>query len=168
MRISKILASQIAHKLTSKSRDNRDKLKLAFQKAVSDAYVQQLPEKIVKMQSMFPEFFGMSYEIVLDGHGFNFTRVNTEEPVISDGRGRAFLNLNANLARMLKETQTAFQDAQKQADELVKETENSIMALGTYKQVAEHFPAAAQYLPGPSPLAIIPDLSKLTAKIKNQ
>jgi hypothetical protein len=170
MRISKDLARQIALKLTQKSRDKRDKLKAAWEEAVTISYIQQIPEKVIKLQSLYPEWFKISGNIILEGHGFSWTNVNATEHVIKGKSDNCFLKLDAKLAGQLKALQNAYQDAKQAETNLFEEIETAILGLGTSKKVADHFPDAAKYLPpdGARSMALIPDLSKLTNKIKNQ
>ena len=61
-------------------------------------------------------------------------------------------------------------DAEKHAINLRVEIEKALLALGSYKQITEKFPDAAQYLPaiGAKSMALIPNLDGLKQKIKNQ
>jgi hypothetical protein len=170
MRVSKDLARQISFKLTDKGRAKVAKLKKEWENAVTIAYIQQIPERIIKTHSLCPEWFQMTDTITLDGHGFSWTNVNATERVIKDCKGNSYLKLDNKLASHLKTFQIAWSKAKDENDNLQTETENTILALGSYKQVVEKFPAAAQYLPnvGPKALALIPNLDGLINKIKNQ
>lgn len=170
MRISKDLARQISFKLTDKGRAKVEKLKKEWQKAVTAAYIKQVPEKILKIKAQFPEWFATGESITLNGHGFSWTHVTATERVIEDKDGYARLNLDAKLAGELKSLQNAWQAAKEAIEKLQTETENTILALGTYKQITEKFPGAAQYLPnvGPKSMALIPNLDGLKAKLQNQ
>jgi len=170
MRISKDLARQISFKLTDKGRAKVDKLKKEWQKAVTNAYIQQIPEKVIKLKAQFPEWFVMGETINLDGHGFSWTNVAATQRVIKDGNSNARLKLDGKLAGELKALQKAWEDAKEANEKLQVETENTILALGTYKQITEKFPGAAQYLPnvGPKSMALIPNLDGLKTKLQNQ
>lgn len=170
MRISKELARQISFRLTDKGRAKVDKLKKEWQNAVTQAYIQQIPDKIIKTKAIYPEWFAITESISLEGHGFGWTNVNATERVIKDKNGNAYLKLDAKLATDLKKLQTAWHDAKETNEKLQVETENTILALGTYKQITERFPDAAQYLPnvGPKSMALIPNLDGLKEKLKKQ
>lgn len=170
MRISKELARQISFRLTDKGRAKVDKLKKEWQKAVTEAYKQQVPEKVIKMKAQFPEWFTTGECITLDGHGFSWTNVTATERIIKDGNNNAKLKLDAKLAAELKKVQTAWENAKEANEKLQVETENTILALGTYKQITEKFPGAAQYLPnvGTKSMALIPNLDGLKTKLQNQ
>jgi DNA-binding MarR family transcriptional regulator len=170
MRISKDMARQISFRLTDKGRAKVENLKKEWQKAVTLAYIQQTPEKIIKTKAQYPEWFQMTDSITLDGHGFSWTNVAATERVIKDSKGNSFLKLNAKLSGDLKVLQTAWHNAKQSNEKLQQETENAILALGTYKQIIEKFPDAAQYLPnvGPKSMALIPNLDGLKAKLQKQ
>lgn len=170
MRISKDLARQISFRLTDKGRVKVEKLKREWEKAVTIAYIQQIPEKIIKMQALYPEWFAMTNSVTLDGHGFSWTHVTATERVNEDSKGHAYLKLDNKLASQLKTFQIAWIKAKEENEKLQIEAENTILALGSYKQITDKFPAAAQYLPnvGPKSFALIPNLDGLVDKLKNQ
>jgi hypothetical protein len=170
MRVSKELARQISFKLTGKGRTKVDKLKREWEKAVTIAYIQQIPERVIKTQGLCPEWFQMTGTITLEGHGFSWTNVNATDRVIKDGHSNAKVKLDPKLADELKTLQIAYQNAKDANEKLQMETENAILALGTYKKIAEHFPQAANLLPTTAAkcMALIPNLDGLTNKLKNQ
>lgn len=170
MRISKDLARQISFKLTDKGRAKVDKLKKEWEAAVTAAYIQQIPQKIIKTKAQFPEWFNITGTIYLEGYGFSWTNVSATTQVIKDKNGNAKIKLDPKLAAELKKIQTAWHDAKEGNEKLQVETENTILALGTYKQITERFPDAAQYLPnvGPKSMALIPNLDGLKAKLQKQ
>jgi hypothetical protein len=170
MRVSKDLARQISFKLTDKGRAKVAKLKKEWENAVTIAYIQQIPERIIKTQALCPEWFRMTDTITLDGHGFSWINVSATERVIQDCKGNSYLKLDNKLASHLKGFQIAWQNAKDQNEKLQVETENAILALGTCKKVTEHFPQAANMLPTTAArcVALIPSLDGLTNKLKNQ
>lgn len=170
MRISKDLARQISFKLTAKSRAKVEKLKKEWEKAVTIAYIQQIPERIIKTHELCPGWLQTSGIISLEGHGFLWISVNATERVIRDCKGNSYLKLDSKLAYELKVFQIAWQKAKDENEKLQVETENAILALGTYKKVVEHFPQAANLLPTTSAkcMALIPCLDGLNDKLKNQ
>lgn len=156
--------------MTDKGRAKVEKLKKEWEKAVTIAYIQQIPEKVIKTQMLCPDWFQTTGTICLDGHGFSWINVNATERVIKDANSNSKLKLDSKLAGQLKSIQIAWHNAKEENEKLQVETENAILALGTYKKVAEHFPQAATMLPTTAAkcMALIPSLDGLTNKLKNQ
>lgn len=170
MRISKDLAEQIATALTEKSRQKKEHLKRAYRKLVYDAHIATIPEDIKKLYEKHHEYFYVSSSIYLDGHGFNREFVSVDK-LVPENRVRKETPLDKETAKTLVAAKRAAEDATKQCEDLRQEICNTLLALRTFKKIIEHFPEAEKYLPrtpGAVCLAIIPDLTKLKAKLKAQ
>jgi hypothetical protein len=172
MRISQTDADNIARALTKKTYEKWQRAKAEVPKAVTELYFKKIPVEVSIVLDKFPDWFYWSQTIYLVGTGFgNDARENASKQVPRNQRGSyAKMKLTDKEAEKLKELIHAREKAEKAWEDLKRETFNTILALGTCKKIAEHFPQAANLLPTTKAkqMALIPNLDGLTTKLKNQ
>lgn len=170
MRISKELSRQISFALTEKTRKKVDELLKAYQKLAAEIYLEQIPKRVSNTFSIHFEYFRVTRTVRWEGHGFSRTSVTVEKPLIADCNGDCKIILTPEISNKLKDAENAHSKIKVFYERLRQELENTLQALGTYKQITEKFPLAEKYLPvaGVKTMALIPNLDKLTDKIKNQ
>lgn len=163
----------MARVLTKKSYEKWRRASAEVPKYITELYEKKMPPEIKAMFNKYPSYFSTSSTVYPKGPGLGY---NTHEsatkqlPKNTGGGNSCTIELTAEEAETLKALMNAREDAKKYMDDLVRETTNSILALGTSKRVAEHFPQAANLLPETpaKTLALIPNLEGLTKKLKNQ
>jgi hypothetical protein len=172
MRISKELALTIGRALSEKSKKKADNLLINYRNLVYCYYMQQVPKTILKAYASSPEWFDTGVTIYFSGFGFNHENVSVDKKVIRNEYGSTCkLILTQEIAETLKRAQIAHKKAKEDYENLKQEIVNALLALGTTKRISEKFPDAIKYLPTSASgvcLALIPDLDKLSNKIKNQ
>lgn len=168
MRISKELSQSIAKKLTEKSRLAADGLRKEYQQLVSDLYEAQIPKEIKDAFSMHPEWFYTIRSITFDGHGFRWETVTPPSALIANKGTYCHLELNAKMADRIMKSKRKVDKTNEAYKELLRETENALMALRTFKQIEENIPAAKPFLPPPMSNALVCNFDSLNKKINNQ
>jgi hypothetical protein len=173
MRISKDLAGRISYALTDKTRKKVDALLKAYQLLATTLYSKQIPDEVFKLYHTHPNYFRTSGTIRWYGNGFGRASVSCDGgPLIAESDGGCELKLTPEIADQLKDAELAHRKAKNEYEDLRRETENTLLALGTSKMIVEKFPLAEKYLPVPGnktkTMALIPNLENLTEKIKNQ
>lgn len=171
MKISQDLARRIALKLTDKKHNQVEKLLKAYRQLVTDFYRLSTPEDVLICYKKYPDYFEKESYIRFEGHGFRREVVNViGEYVIANCNRDAWLKLTPEIADTIKKAKSEWEDCKNECDKLLQETNNALLALGTYKKIEEFLPEAAKYLPqtGQKVLALIPNLDKLKDKLQNQ
>lgn len=172
MRISQDTAGRIARALTKKSYEKWQKAKAEVPKAVAELYAKKIPIEVAVVLDKYPDWFDWTHTVYINGPGFGH---NDHEDMVRqvprNQRGSyARMTLTEKEAGKIKDLIHARDKAQKEYEDLERETRNTLLALATHKKITEHFPQAANLLPitPAKTLALIPNLEKLTAKLKNQ
>lgn len=173
MRISKENAQRIARALTKRTYDKWKKAEAAVPQYVAALYESKLPPDVKKFVKAHPEYISTTSTIYLEGVGLGHNAsegAGRQMPRNSGAGSSCRMKLTTEEAEKLVELRREKQDAEKAWEDLYMETTNAILALGTHKKIAEQFPQAANLLPDTpaKTLALIPNLDKLTTKLKNQ
>ena len=173
MRVSKDTASRMARQLTKKSYDKWKAAEAAVPKFIIDLHDKKTPDDVKAFTKDHPGYISTSSTIYLEGPGMGhnaYENIGKNLPRNSGGGSTVRMVLTTKEAEALKKLQHARTDAKKKWEDLLQETTNSIMALGSSKRVAEHFPQAANLIPDTpaKTMALIPNLEGLTNKLKNQ
>lgn len=168
-RISQDLASQIAFKLTAKSRAAADLLKKEYQSLVYELYLEETPAEIKKMFTKYPEWFYTRQVVSFFGHGFRFESVTVEKPVIVNTSNRdANLTLTDAIANKLTKFKRKYEKADADCKELKRETEQALINLRTFQRIRENIPEAAPFLPPPMSNALVVNVDALNKKLAGQ
>lgn len=169
-RISKELASQIAYKLTEKSRLAADKLHSELREQITELYEEQTPSEVKTVYKKHPEWFYTRSEILLDGHGFNHQYYSPTRKVIANGQrnGNAILRLTTKSADQLFKLKTKWERATSKYKELKQEAESALLALKTFNNIRKELPEAAPMLPPPMSNALVVNFDSLKKKLNQQ
>lgn len=170
MRISKELATSIARKLTEKSRLLIDIANKEYGQAVYDAYMNTVPDDVLAMAKLHPNYFESLRRVKFTGHGFSHEQVAVPNDVLVNNTrySQCDLHLTAALASKLIKLKRNVEKAEKTYKELFKETEVALLALKTYKNIESNIPAAKPFLPPPISNALVCNFDSLNRKINNQ
>jgi hypothetical protein len=172
MRVSQETAGHIARALTKKSYEKWQKAKNDVPKAISELYYKKIPVEVAIVLDKHPDWFDWTNIVYIVGAGFGHNDYETSSKQVPRNQcgGYAKMKLTDKEAEALKTLIHNRERLQKEYEDLERETRNSIIALGTHKKIAEHFPQAANLLPTTKAktFALIPNLEKLTLKLKNQ
>lgn len=173
MRISQDTAGSIAMALTKKSYDKYVKSKSFVKQFVTALYVLKMPQIVTDCFNSHSQYFSTTETIYIEGIGFGYnSSVEAVRglPRNNGGGNNCRLRLNDSEAEELRALISSRDNHKKEYEDLKQQTKNSLIALGTYKKIIEHFPEAAAFLPttAAKTMALIPDLNKLTEKLKNQ
>lgn len=172
MRISQDTADRIARALTKKSYEKWQKAKREVNEGVTKLYEKKIPDELKAALDKYPDWFCYTSTIYLIGVGFgnNDSETATKQMPQNQGGSYCKLKMTDKEAEAIKSLIHARDKAEKTWEDLKRETYNTLLALGTYKKVTEHFPQAANMLPTTAArcVALIPSLDGLTNKLKNQ
>lgn len=168
-RISQDLASQIAYKLTSKSRAAAEVLRKEYRDLVLQFYLEETPNAIKKTFELFPEWFSTRRTVALTGHGFRYEKVNVDIPVICNaGSGDAHLTLTDDIANKITKAKMKWEKADAECNDLKKEVETAMINLRTFQRIRENIPEAARFLPPPMSNALVVNVDSLNKKLSQQ
>lgn len=166
--ISRTVAEQIAYKLTTKSKASADALQKEYQEIVTKLYEAQTPKSVKDCDKKHPEWFYKRGTVNFRGHGFSYENVTTTRQVICNGGTNANLELNPEIAKQIVVAKNKWEKALDDYKNLKRETENALIALKTHKNIREHLPEAAQYLPPPMSNALVVNFDSLKKRLERQ
>ena len=168
-RISRELAEQIAEKMTKDSREAVKLLLRQYEALVTETYEAQVPQAAKELLAKHPAWVCTGRFIFFEGHGFSRNNsVTATRPVIQQSESYARLSLTEKIADKLLKAKQKYDKANEAAEQLEHETVNALLSLKTIKNIREHLPAAAPFLPPPMSNALVVNFDTLLKKLERQ
>lgn len=165
-RITKEIATQVAHQLTAKKTEEVKELDAKFRTELKRMYVEDTPREIKELASIHPEYFDFSERIGFYGtNGFGYDNYRIEGRVISKAGSISYTNISPENAKKLKKLDDEIQDKKKELKDLVRELEILLYSLRTYTKVTEQFPEAIPFLPYKTTSALAINIDDLRKKL---
>lgn len=168
MRISQDTARLIANKLTEKSRQVAESLKVEFRELVTSLYEEATPKEVKDVLTKHPDWVFTTGTITLRGHGFSHENVLVTRLVVANNGQYANMPMNEKTGSRIWKSFQRMEKAANEQKALKNETERSLINMGTTKRVAENLPVAIPFLPaenGRMALALnLGDLNKRLAR----
>jgi hypothetical protein len=170
--ISKDLAWDVAVAVCHKKCSQRDKANKEFKQAVADSYLHEnVPLLVTEMYQKIPEFITHSRTLYLKGNGWNTVSVFLNTPIIvkakTDNIQSVYYYPSEKESKKLQKLFHVYEKLKKEYDDLLTETQNTLLTLKTYKRVQEQFPLAYKYLPVKAKTEVIVNISQLLQKIES-
>lgn len=165
-RITKEIASQVAHQLTAKKREEVKELDAKFRTELKRMYVEDTPTEIKELAKKYPEYFEWRDRIGFYGtNGFGYENYRIEGTVITKAGSISYTNISPENAKKLNKLDNEIQDKKKELKDLVKELEILLYSLRTYSKVTEQFPEAIPFLPYKTTSALAINIDDLRKKL---
>lgn len=171
-RISNELASQIAFKMTEKSRIATDTLHVQFREIVTTIYESQTPEEVVNCFKKHPDWLPTSGGIKLNGHGFNWEYVSGTRHIINNNSinssSSGVLKMTDKNSKQIMDAKRKWEKAKEKYELLKSESKQALLALKTFNNIRKELPQAATMLPPPMSNALICNFTSLKSKLDHQ
>jgi hypothetical protein len=165
-RITKEIASQVAHQLTAKKREVLKELNTKFRAELKRMYVEDTPNEIKELAEKYPEYFNFRDRIGFFGtNGFGYENYRVEGSVITKSGDNSYANISSENASKLKKIDYEIEDKKKELKDLVTELEILLYSLRTYAKVSEQFPEAIPFLPYKTTSALAINIEDLRKKL---
>ena len=142
--ITKVIASEVAKKLTENKSKNIEKLNVNLKTEFQKIYLKRLPKEVYETFEKFPSYFNARSYVQLTGNGFDWQSLSFLKPLPYSER--SFVPNEQEAEKLLK-MKNEVDKAKNEKDKLVSEIETALIGLRTYKRVQENFPEAFELLP---------------------
>jgi hypothetical protein len=162
------LATQVAFKLTEKSKIAADNFKKEYEKLVTELYEAQTPQLVKDAYAKHREWFYRRSCVLFSGHGFQWEQANTQYPIICNNGTSASLQLTDKIAEKIMKAKRKYDKANDEYKQLKSETENALLALKSFKNIKQHFPDAVNFLPAETSTALVVNFDSLKDKLNRQ
>ncbi len=145
-RISKAVAEQIAEKLVEKIKKEIKAVETQIEDLVIPIYEATIPPEVAKVYKKHPKWFRETYSEYVRGEGINnnYRNVSFRKAYPSDNSKVVMDSKQATAYLKLDQRKEELQDKLKVTK---SEIENTLLALGTYKNILNEMPELAVYLP---------------------
>lgn len=166
--ISKDLASQIAYKLTEKTKIVCDNLHLQYKNLVLEFYEKQTPKEIKELRLKYPDWLYTTRRISFSGHGFRYEEVVAVSSVVTNSHQNAILELTSAIADKIIKSKRKYEKAKEQYEQLKSETNQALLTLKTFSNIRKELPQAIPFLPPPISNSLVINLDPLKTKLDKQ
>jgi len=166
-RISNELASQIAFKLTEKSRLISEQHHVEYRELATCLYEESTPALVKEMLDKYPDWVDTGNSIRLNGHGFNYEYISPTRPVVSNST-QNLLILTSKTADKLTSARRVWEKSKDKYKQLKDETKQALLALRTFNNIRKELPEAAPMLPPPMSNALVCNFKSLNNRLQKQ
>jgi len=163
MNITKLIATEVAEKLTDKKRLEIVNLKTDLSLVFEGIVLKSIPDEVIKLYKKYPNHFETKRSFQLCGNGFEYQYLGVTKDI---PHYKSSFTPNEEDSKLLINKLNEIKDLKKKYDELFKEIEITLFSLRTYKRVEENFPEAFLLLPNKTTYAVALNISDLRQKIK--
>lgn len=169
-RISNELATQIAFKLTEKSRIAADALHVQYRELVTVIYESQTPDEVTICLKKYPDWISTIGGIKLNGHGFNWEYISATRHIICNNGSNSsgILKMTDKNSKQIMEAKRKWDKAKEKYENLKSESKQALLALKTFNNIRKELPQAAPMLPPPMSNALVCNFTSLKSKLNNQ
>lgn len=165
MRITKVIAEEIAIKLTSKFEEKIQEKTLLLQKTACEIYEKELPKEVLGTFKKFPDYFETRTSFNLVGVGAHSERIPFGKhmpcktymfapPMVED------VTLLLSLINSIKLLE-------KEKDKLQTNIQETLLSLKTYNRILTEFPEAGKLLPSSNCVSLSIPIDSLREKLNS-
>lgn len=164
MRISKMMAQEIALKALEKRKSRLDEFQQDNKEFVTKIVLDSLPEQVKKTFDMYPGYF--------DRHSyFNFTCGDANSRGFDSSeylpkKDNGYINIDSELMGKLERNRLNYLKEKDRYKSDLNELEAAIFNLRTINRVREELPDLKEFLPDDSVTALVPSLDKARVILK--
>jgi len=143
MRISKIMAEDIANKLVSKLVDQIKKLNKDREKIILIELKSKIPQVIFDLYETYPSYFKRGHSVYIYSDKQCVGHIYPENIPLNNNK----LILTKLAARKVFKIDTSIELLKKEKEILVSEIKQTLITLSTHKRILENFPEAHALIP---------------------
>lgn len=164
MRISKMMAQEIALKALEKRKDQLNDQLSSNKEFVTKVVMDRLPEQVKKTFGMYSGYFDLhSY--------FNFTCDHSQSRGFDSSeylprKDNGYIEIDPETMKILETSRSSYLKNQSQYKSDFNELESAIFNLRTINRVREELPDLKEFLPDESVTALVPSLDKARIILK--
>jgi len=147
-KISRAVAYTAALKITEPIKYKADQLLREISEYVESIYLKEIPSDVKEVFEKFPEYIDKNTGCYVSGPGLSSTYYVKFKKFLPSKNGySANLLLNNKESVKLIKMKDEQEDLNAKYKKTTQEIEETILALGTHKKVAENMPEALRFLP---------------------
>jgi len=162
-RITKLIAENVAAKLTEKQDSEIKELKSELSNKFTDIYLKTIPKEVLDFHKKYPEFIETRSNMQISGNGFQYQSLSLNKSF--PAKNHIFLP-NEKDAKTLLSLVNEISDKKSEHSKLKQEIEVLLFGLRTYTKVNSEFPEATPFLPKTITSALMVNISDLREKLK--
>lgn len=161
--INKSIAHEVAVKLTAKKLEAIETLEKDLETTFTEIYKSSVPEKVLEVFELHPEYFDKRRDFQLTDKGCNYEYVHTVKDMPAKTR---IFNPTEGQAKVLLKAYGIIQTKKKERNKLIQDVEVILNSLRSYKKIIELFPEAAPFLPEKITTALAVNISDIQKCLK--
>lgn len=162
-RITKLIAENVAVKLTEKQALEIKELKTELSNKFTEIYLKTVPKEILDLHKKYPDFIETRSSFQMSGNGFQYQSLSLNSSF--PAKNHCF-SPNEVDAKMLLKLLNEIDKKKSELSKLKTEVEALVFGLRTYAKVNSEFPEATPFLPKTITSALMVNISDLRKKLK--
>lgn len=162
-RITKLIAENVAVKLTEKQNTEIKELKAELSNKFTEIYLKIIPQEVFNVFKKHRNFFKERQSVQIAGNGFQWQSIEFNKSLPYTN---STFTPNENDAKLLLSLLDKIEDKKSELSKLKQEITALVFNLGTYAKVNSEFPEATPFLPIIKSTALMINISDLRKKLK--
>jgi len=166
MIITKTQAAEMAAKMLEKSYEGINKKRKVLDDFVEKLYLATVPSEVLEFSKKFRSYVNTRGGISLKGTGLNYTWFSFVKSLPSDSTSSSVVISDEDAAYIVK-CLDSISDAKNRVEKVEKDLTATILSFRTDKNIREHFPKAAPFLPKEKPAGTVAiNVSDIEARLE--
>lgn len=164
MKISRTNAEQIAKKICQPLKDKIALAEKELSETATQLAVKKIPKVVMQAFKSHPEYVNTRSSVWFSGVGlrdYDYISLTKQVPALDRK-----INISASEAKQLLRLKQTLEHNKEHYDAQKVEITNTLIALGSYKRIAENLPDVAPYLPTKDTVALIVPIDNVKNNIK--